>query len=265
VCHVPSCPSLRHAAAPVRARRRPRWSRSTLTSTTATSRELVRTGAGGAAAAASAAAAAHLHVSVNRGSYGRPHCRRGRMNSRSPRLPVGHPADVRVRQPRPVRDPRRCVPTCCWFAPHQRAGAYSRVLPANLSSAPVPTTDLKLHLASTDYGNFLANEPSPLATTTIAEVRARTATRTGRQARLTSPAQLSLARRSCAIRRNARRSWSMSSITSAPTPWSRWPPSWTTSRTLRRETRARHFYRAAVADRCIPASTLCRGPIGTRT
>jgi len=29
--------------------------------------------------------------------------------------------------------------------------------------------DLKLHLASTDYGNFLQNEPSPLATSTIAE------------------------------------------------------------------------------------------------
>eukprot|EP00160_Parvularia_atlantis_P011765 Unigene2316_Nuclearia_a/m.7164 Unigene2316_Nuclearia_a/g.7164 ORF Unigene2316_Nuclearia_a/g.7164 Unigene2316_Nuclearia_a/m.7164 type:complete len:353 (-) Unigene2316_Nuclearia_a:179-1237(-) len=29
--------------------------------------------------------------------------------------------------------------------------------------------DLKLHLASTDYGNFLQNEPSPLATATIAE------------------------------------------------------------------------------------------------
>lgn len=29
--------------------------------------------------------------------------------------------------------------------------------------------DLKLHLSSTDYGNFLQNEPSPLATTTIAE------------------------------------------------------------------------------------------------
>ena len=33
--------------------------------------------------------------------------------------------------------------------------------------------DLKLHLSSTDYGNFLANEPSPLATTTIAEVGVR--------------------------------------------------------------------------------------------
>ena len=30
-------------------------------------------------------------------------------------------------------------------------------------------SDLKLHLASTDYGNFLQNEPSPIATTTIAE------------------------------------------------------------------------------------------------
>ncbi len=29
--------------------------------------------------------------------------------------------------------------------------------------------DLKLQLSSTDYGNFLQNEPSPLSTTTIAE------------------------------------------------------------------------------------------------
>jgi len=29
--------------------------------------------------------------------------------------------------------------------------------------------DMKLHLASTDYGDFLANEPSPLHTTTVAE------------------------------------------------------------------------------------------------
>jgi V-type H+-transporting ATPase subunit d len=28
---------------------------------------------------------------------------------------------------------------------------------------------MKLHLASTDYGDFLANEPSPIHTTTIAE------------------------------------------------------------------------------------------------
>ena len=29
--------------------------------------------------------------------------------------------------------------------------------------------DLKLQLSSTDYGNFLQNEPSPLSTSTIAE------------------------------------------------------------------------------------------------
>lgn len=29
--------------------------------------------------------------------------------------------------------------------------------------------DLKLQLSATDYGNFLANEPSPLATSTIAD------------------------------------------------------------------------------------------------
>lgn len=27
--------------------------------------------------------------------------------------------------------------------------------------------DLKLHLATTDYGNFLSNEPSPIAVSTI--------------------------------------------------------------------------------------------------
>lgn len=29
--------------------------------------------------------------------------------------------------------------------------------------------DIKLHLAQTDYGDFLANEPSPIHTTTIQE------------------------------------------------------------------------------------------------
>ena len=36
-------------------------------------------------------------------------------------------------------------------------------------SSPPNQTDLKLQLSSTDYGNFLQNEPSPLSTTTIAE------------------------------------------------------------------------------------------------
>lgn len=30
-----------------------------------------------------------------------------------------------------------------------------------------PSPDLKLHLQSTDYGNFLANEPSPLTVSVI--------------------------------------------------------------------------------------------------
>lgn len=29
--------------------------------------------------------------------------------------------------------------------------------------------DMKMHLGSTDYGNFLQNEPSPISTTTLAE------------------------------------------------------------------------------------------------
>ena len=28
---------------------------------------------------------------------------------------------------------------------------------------------MKMHLGSTDYGNFLQNEPSPISTTTLAE------------------------------------------------------------------------------------------------
>lgn len=33
----------------------------------------------------------------------------------------------------------------------------------------MPTVDLKTQLSATDYGNFLANEPSPLSTTTISD------------------------------------------------------------------------------------------------
>ena len=48
-----------------------------------------------------------------------------------------------------------------------------RILSRTSACTPRTAPDLKLHLASTDYGNFLANEPSPLATTTIAEVGRR--------------------------------------------------------------------------------------------
>lgn len=39
------------------------------------------------------------------------------------------------------------------------------------SLAPLPShpPDVKIHLSSTSYGDFLMNEPSPLHTTTIAE------------------------------------------------------------------------------------------------
>ena len=55
-------------------------------------------------------------------------------------------------------------------------------LPARTSLLPLPShvhhatphasscaADMKMHLASTDYGNFLQNEPSPISTTTLAE------------------------------------------------------------------------------------------------
>jgi hypothetical protein len=82
-------------------------------------------------------------------------------NARSPRLSVGDSAPARVLQPRPVRDIGGCA-TQGGRAPHAIAYGVGwwRVC---------ADTDLKLHLASTDYGNFLSNEPSPLATTTIAE------------------------------------------------------------------------------------------------
>jgi len=37
----------------------------------------------------------------------------------------------------------------------------------NFSNLLCVFSDLKLHLQSTDYGNFLANEPSPLSVSTI--------------------------------------------------------------------------------------------------
>lgn len=49
-----------------------------------------------------------------------------------------------------------------------RSGILNSVDYANLVQCET-LEDMKLHLASTDYGDFLANEPSPLHTTTIAE------------------------------------------------------------------------------------------------
>eukprot|EP01087_Luapelamoeba_hula_P005051 TRINITY_DN15136_c0_g1_i1.p1 TRINITY_DN15136_c0_g1~~TRINITY_DN15136_c0_g1_i1.p1 ORF type:complete len:382 (-),score=64.49 TRINITY_DN15136_c0_g1_i1:81-1184(-) len=49
-----------------------------------------------------------------------------------------------------------------------RGGVLTPADYANLCQAEV-LDDMKLHLATTDYGDFLANEPSPLHTTTIAE------------------------------------------------------------------------------------------------
>ena len=53
--------------------------------------------------------------------------------------------------------------------------------------------DMKMHLSSTDYGNFLQNEPSPISTTTLAEKctvprRSLTRTRTLRNARCSAAA-----------------------------------------------------------------------------
>jgi len=49
-----------------------------------------------------------------------------------------------------------------------RSGILSAADYANIIQADA-LEDMKLHLAQTDYGDFLANEPSPLHTTTIAE------------------------------------------------------------------------------------------------
>jgi V-type H+-transporting ATPase subunit d len=49
-----------------------------------------------------------------------------------------------------------------------RSGVLTSADYANLIQCDT-LDDLKLHLQSTDYGDFLANEPSPLATTTIHE------------------------------------------------------------------------------------------------
>ena len=49
-----------------------------------------------------------------------------------------------------------------------RAGILSSADYANLCQCET-LDDLKMHLASTDYGNFLAAEPSPVSTTTLAQ------------------------------------------------------------------------------------------------
>ena len=52
-------------------------------------------------------------------------------------------------------------------------GDWPTVPCASPPLTPSPPTfasaDMKMHLASTDYGNFLQNEPSPISTTTLAE------------------------------------------------------------------------------------------------
>ena len=48
--------------------------------------------------------------------------------------------------------------------------AVPSVWPCSLTATrSLSPTDMKMHLASTDYGNFLQNEPSPISTTTLAE------------------------------------------------------------------------------------------------
>ena len=49
-----------------------------------------------------------------------------------------------------------------------RAGVLASSDYANLCQCET-IDDMKMHLASTDYGNFLQNEPSPISTTTLAE------------------------------------------------------------------------------------------------
>jgi V-type H+-transporting ATPase subunit d len=49
-----------------------------------------------------------------------------------------------------------------------RSGVLTSADYANLCQCE-SIDDMKMHLASTDYGNFLQNEPSPISTTTLAE------------------------------------------------------------------------------------------------
>ena len=49
-----------------------------------------------------------------------------------------------------------------------RAGVLTSADYANLTQCE-SIDDMKMHLASTDYGNFLQNEPSPISTTTLAQ------------------------------------------------------------------------------------------------
>jgi hypothetical protein len=81
----------------------------------------------------------------------------------APRVPRRHPHLGRLRQPLPVRDHRRHedAPRC--GRPSARGGSLPLPPPADAAAR------LASRAASTDYGNFLQNEPSPISTTTLAE------------------------------------------------------------------------------------------------
>uniref|UniRef100_A0A8B9PBP5 ATPase H+ transporting V0 subunit d1 n=1 Tax=Apteryx owenii TaxID=8824 RepID=A0A8B9PBP5_APTOW len=92
----------------------------------------------------------------------------GAVLQRGQRLPGGAGARLqggcappgRLREPRAVREPRGG-----WKERISRTA----VLPHHLSLVHKASSlgDLKLHLQSTDYGNFLANEASPLTVSVI--------------------------------------------------------------------------------------------------
>lgn len=46
---------------------------------------------------------------------------------------------------------------------------YANLAQCETLEGPTSNPDFKLQLAATDYGNFLQNEPSPIATSTIQE------------------------------------------------------------------------------------------------
>lgn len=50
-----------------------------------------------------------------------------------------------------------------------RESGWSVRISCEKDRALIAKADIKLQLSATDYGSFLANEPSPLATSTIAE------------------------------------------------------------------------------------------------
>ena len=149
-------------------------------------------------------------------------------------------------------------------SPHPSAGRL-RPPSKTLAALCLPGADMKMHLSSTDYGNFLQNESSPISTTTLAEkCTVRRCAGTAHADHLHTCAlrrhhgdTVTVKPSSRALPSRRRISLSRSSSSSRRKPSSPWRLSWTTSRELPAPRQP--------SSACVPSKHVPRGCQGTGT